>query len=79
MDQDPAISRLVRHVGGPAALSSRLDGRPPYQQIQEWVKRGWASPMHLFRLEPLLPPGMSIRDLAADRDLAKASGPAEVD
>lgn len=63
----PAIARLVEHQGGPVALSQKLGGSPAYQEIQRWVKRGWASPMHIFRLEPLMPRGMKLRDLDGDR------------
>lgn len=62
-----AIARLVEHHGGAAALSRKLDGRPPYQRIQEWLSRGWASPKYLFALKPLLPRGMKLEDLDADR------------
>ncbi len=62
-----SIEKVVRHNGGPAALSRLLGGSPAYQEIQRWVKRGWASPMHIFRLEPFMPPGIGIRDLNDDR------------
>jgi hypothetical protein len=62
-----AIARLVDHHDGPTALSRKLGGRPQYQQIQAWVKRGWASPMHIFRLKPLLPRGIKLEDLYQDR------------
>ena len=64
---EPAIAKLVSHHGGPVALSQALGGSPAYQEIQRWLKRGWASPMHIFRLEPLLPRGMKVRDLDNDR------------
>lgn len=63
-----AIARLVAHHDGPVNVSKLLGGTPVYQEVQRWVKRGWASPMHIFRLEPLLPEGMTLRDLAADRE-----------
>lgn len=66
-----AVHRLVEHNGGPCALSRKLDGSPAYQEIQRWVKRGWASPAHLFRLEKHLPDGMTLRDLAEDRTASK--------
>jgi hypothetical protein len=66
----PAIVRLVEHHKGPVALSALLGGVPVYQEIQRWVRRGWASPMHLFRLEPHLPPGMELRELHLDREVA---------
>lgn len=69
-DQTPAIVRLVAHHGGPTAVSKALNGAPVYQEVQRWVARGWASPMHIFKLRPLLPPGMQLEDLAADRTAA---------
>lgn len=69
----PAIVRLVEYAGGPVALSRLLGGEPPYQSIQQWVRRGWASPMHLFRLQPHLPRGMRVEHLAEDRQRAKAA------
>ena len=66
----PAIAKVVAHHGGPTALSRHLDGKPTYQEIANWVRRGWASPMHFLRLEPLLPDGVTVRDLYADRDAA---------
>lgn len=68
----PAIVRLVHHHGGPVALSSKLGGTPVYQEIQRWVRRGWASPMHLFKLKPLLPRGIRFEELDADRERARA-------
>lgn len=70
---DSTIKRVVEHNNGPAALSERLGGRPVYQEIQRWLARGWASPHHIFRLEPFLPRGVKVRDLAADKDRAKAT------
>lgn len=69
---ETAIGRLVIHHGGPAAVSKLLGGSPVYQEVQRWVRRGWASPMQIFRLEPLLPDGMTVRDLYADREAATA-------
>ena len=69
----PAIVRLVQHHGGAVATAAALGGRPVYQEIQRWVKRGWASPMHILRLEPLLPDGITVRDLYEDRERAGAS------
>lgn len=68
---DSAIARLVDHVGGYARLSALLGGRPVYQEVQRWVSRGWASPMHILALEPHLPKGITIRDLYADRERAR--------
>lgn len=70
---ESAISRLVAHHGGAAALSRKMGGRPPYQRIQEWIGRGWASPAYLFQLKPLLPRGIKLEDLNADRERAKAA------
>lgn len=71
---EPAIAKLVAHQGGPVALSQKLGGSPVYQEIQRWLKRGWASPMHIFRLEPFMPPGMKVRDLNNDRAAAAEVG-----
>lgn len=68
--EQSAIARLVAERGGPVALSKLLGGVPVYQEIQRWVKRGWASPMHVFRLEEHLLPGMTVRDLHEDRERA---------
>jgi hypothetical protein len=62
-----AIARLVAHHEGPTNVARMLGGAVSYQQVGSWVARGWASPMHILRLEPLLPAGMSIRDLHLDR------------
>lgn len=69
---ESAIERVVRHHGGPTALSKKLGGYPHYQQIQAWVRRGWASPMHIFRLKPLLPRGVKLESLHEDRANARA-------
>lgn len=68
--QDSAIARLVAYHEGPTEVSRLLGGTPAYQEVQRWVRRGWASPMHIFRLKPLLPRGMKLEDLNADRDRA---------
>lgn len=70
--ETPAIVRLVEHHGGPVALSTKMGGTPVYQEIQRWVQRGWASPMHLFKLKPHLPRGMKLEHLDADRARANA-------
>lgn len=72
---ESCIKRLVDHNGGPVALSTKLGGRPVHQEIARWVARGWASPHHIFTLEPFLPPGMKVRDLADDKDRAKNPKP----
>lgn len=69
--QTPAIRRLVDHHNGPTAVSKLLGGTPVYQEVQRWVRRGWASPMHLLSLQPLMPEGMKLEDLAMDRVAAK--------
>lgn len=70
-DPKPAIVRLVEHHGGPAKLAKLLGDNPPYQRLQEWVGRGWASPLQFLRLEPLLPDGITLRDLHTDIAAAK--------
>ena len=67
-----AIQRLVEHQQGPTRVSQLLGGKPAYQEVQRWLVRGWASPMHILALKPLLPPGLSIEDLYADRTRARA-------
>jgi len=62
-----AIERLVDHYGGPVALSRELGGNPPYQAIQTWVKRRWASPMHIDKLERILPRSIKRQELHEDR------------
>ena len=69
----PAIARLVEHHKGPTKVSQLLGGKPVYQEIQRWVSRGWASPMHIVALEPLMPPGMTIHDLYVDRTRSRAA------
>ncbi len=70
---DSAIARLVRHHGGPVATARLLGDSFPYQEIQRWLRRGWASPMHILRLKPHLPKGMRVEDLYVDRGKAKAA------
>lgn len=71
-DVVPAIVRLVSHHGGPTAVSRLLPGQPVYQEIQRWLARGWASPMHILALRPLAPEGITVDDLYADRARAPA-------
>lgn len=72
MDFDTtSIAALVKHQGGPVNVARRLG--IPYQRVQEWIGRGWASPKYLFRLKPLLPRGVTVADLDADRERAKAA------
>lgn len=70
-DQTPAIVRLVKHHGGASKVSQMLGGKPVYQEIQRWLGRGWASPMHILSLKPLLLDGMTVEDLHRDRDAAR--------
>lgn len=65
---ESAIRRLVDHQGGVTKVAAQLGDDFPYQLVQQWLYRGWASPMHFLSLEPLLPPGLTMRDLFADRD-----------
>lgn len=68
-----AIARLVAEYGGPTKLSREIAAKVPYQHIQQWIVRGWASPLHYGTLLPLLPrAGLTVLDLIADRDNAKA-------
>lgn len=70
-DASSAIARLVAHNHGPTRLSKLLGEKPAYQAIQQWVSRGWASPMHIMDLEPFMPPGMTVRELYDDRRRAE--------
>ena len=75
---DSAIRRLVEHHGGPAKTAALIADGFHYQLVQQWVDRGWASPMHFLRLEKLLPKGVTVRDLYADRDAANERKRAKV-
>jgi len=68
----PAIIRLVKHHGGASKVSQLLGGRPVYQEVQRWVGRGWASPMHILSLKPLLLDGMTVEDLHRDREATRS-------
>ena len=68
-----AIRRLVEHHGGPTKVAALIGDDFAYQLVQQWLQREWASPMHILKLEPHMPDGMTIRDLFADREAAKAS------
>lgn len=61
-----AIEKLVELNGGPVAVARALDDLVAYQEVQRWVKRGFAAPKHFQRLVSLLPAGMTINDLFAD-------------
>ena len=68
-----AILRLVEHHGGPTATARKLGDAFPYQEVQRWVSRGWASPMHVLKLMTLAHElGITESQLLADRDMAKA-------
>ena len=66
-----AIRRLVDHHGGVTKTAQLLGEDFAYQSVQQWLDRDWASPMHFLKLEALLPAGLSIGDLYADRERAK--------
>lgn len=68
-----AIGRLVEESGGPVAVARALNGAVAYQEVQRWVKRGYAAPKHFQKLVPLLPKGRTISDLFADMPPCKAS------
>lgn len=75
--KQPAIVRLVEHYHGPVALADRLGEGIVYQEVQRWVRRGWAAPKHFLRLLPLAEPiGIRIADLYADIDKAKEASAA---
>jgi len=70
----PAISRLVEAHNGPTALArlvSTAETKVPYQEVQRWVKRGWASPFHFKALEAHLTQDITLDDLHHDREIAK--------
>jgi len=73
----PAIQRLIDHVGSPTelarVLSERRASRLPPQNVFAWRRRGWASPVYLLELEPFMPPGMTLRELADDRLVAQGT------
>lgn len=54
------------------AVSRATGNAVAYQEVQRWVRRGWASPKHILTLEPLLLDGMTLRDLHID-GLAQAA------
>lgn len=66
-EHESAIAKVVAHNGGPVALARELGENLAYQEVQRWVRRGWASPMHILRLKPLLPAQITVDDLFADR------------
>lgn len=71
--KQPAITRLVAHHNGPTKVSQLLGGKVAYQEVQRWLARGWASPMHILSLKPHLPTGISIEDLYADRERSRSA------
>lgn len=66
-----AIQRLVDFHDGPTKVAALIGDGFAYQHVQQWVTRGWASPLHFQRLEPYLPDGMTLRDLYADLEANK--------
>ena len=61
-----AIARLVDHHGGATKTAALIADGFHYQQVQQWVDRGWASPIHFLTLQKIMPKGMTMRDLYAD-------------
>lgn len=76
--RDSAIRRLVEHHGGAAKTATLIAEGFHYQQVQQWVDRGWASPIHFLRLQKLMPKGMTLRDLYADCEKWRSNKPAKV-
>lgn len=70
-----AIERLVEVNGGPVAVARALNDVVAYQEVQRWVKRGYAAPKHFQRLVVLLPSEMTIDDLFADMTSGSARRP----
>ena len=60
---DSAIARLVDHHGGATKTAALIADGFHYQQVQQWVDRGWASPIHFLTLQKLMPKGMTTRDI----------------
>jgi hypothetical protein len=67
-----AIRRLVDHHGGPTKVAALIGEGIAYQNVQQWLQREWASPLHFPRLAPLLIDGMTVGDLYADIAANKA-------
>ena len=67
-----AIERLVTANCGPVAVARALNDVVAYQEVQRWVKRGYAAPKHFQRLAALLPGEMTIDDLFADIPFGQA-------
>lgn len=66
-----AIRCVVTHIGSAAEVARLID--VPQQHVQAWVRRGWAAPTHALALEPLLPEGLTLRDLLQDHKAAQSS------
>lgn len=66
-DWKPAIARLVEHHEGVYALARKLPDGPVVQEIERWLRRGWAAPKHIPKLRPVLPRGIRVEDLYLDR------------
>lgn len=74
MSEESLIGLVVRHAGGPTAVSRSMGGWPVYQEVQTWVRRGWASPHHILKLRPVLPDGVSVEDLFAEAESRRRDG-----
>lgn len=68
-----AIRRLVDHHDGPTKTARLLADGFAYQLVQQWVDRGWASPLHFPKLAQIMPDGMSMSDLYADVEANKSA------
>lgn len=69
------IRSLVEANDGPVALAAKIEAKSGQtifrQQIEQWVKRGWATPYHFWLLMPFAPKGLTEANLYADRVAAK--------
>ena len=70
---DSAIQRLVDHHDGPTKVAALIGDGFAYQAVQQWVQRGWASPLHFPKLKPLMPKGMTLQHLYADIEAVRGS------
>ena len=71
-----AIQKLVDHHDGPTKVAALIGEGFAYQAVQQWVQRGWASPLHFPKLKPLMPKGMTLQHLYADIEVNRATKPA---
>ena len=69
------IGTLVEQNNGPVEVARLLGDAVAYQEVQRWVRRGWANPKYALRLEPLLlkKSKLKLRDLLADLEANNAS------